>query len=657
MTTKRVLIRPTPTGYQSAVVVSADNDELTIRWDGSKEVVSYEPHAKDLVVAVGSLTHRIYSEREDLLGFFRKQPEEIFYEALAAPGPSGKTIGDLSTILAPLGLDEKTIAVAWEKSFGALAKRSDVKFSGAKNPTPGATYRLAEKEIPSAKATSASKPVRMSLPNATVGLRYVLEAIRKKQNPVAPLIEDDHNSFAEKLLSEIVGGEKKQRLAISPQEFWDLVDLAHALSAAEWKQLTSLHTSRRDQLMLATLATKPGKLAENLLKTFSWAPTKTAAHLLVQLRKDLSSRKSNEPSLGSNRTAFLEVIIYLAGHNHLAILDFQEVFRATQLIQGVKASHTQKASDLLLRYLANELVAGGPEIASQIEPKEIAAVLEHLPLVENGPRVAIMVALSKANPAELENIYWWRGWGSWSDIEMLGNPSLLDVLRSEGLTNSVRKPAVDQFLKTISTRDFLARAISGHRILAELIEPASFASVALKAAKNDPLLSGWLDAVSRKDEFESLKKTSEALNLTLATKEAELSQAKADSKTRGVAMAQLERKISAMKSESSEMLTSERRQLVIDAKRALAEVAASLEKVSLGGDNAPVLSKIRAQIARHGVSCFAENGRTVDFDPLLHNSPGGDPVSGSKVDVGRGGYKWDEENIVLVKALVSESLG
>ena len=656
MTTQRVLIRPTPTGYQSAVVVSADNGELKIRWEGSKKVVSYMPHAKDLDVAFGSLTHRLYSEQADILVLFRKKPEEIFYEALAAPGSSGKTIGDLAAILAPLGLDEKTIAVAWGKSFGALATRSDVKFSGSKNPTPGATYSLAEKRVPPAKATGASKPARLTFPNATVGLRHVLEAIRKKQTPVAPLIEDGLDSFAEKLLSEVVEGQRKQRLTISPQEFWDLVNVARALSAAEWEQLASLHTSRRDQIMLATLATKPDKLADKLAKTFSWSPTKTTAILLVQLRKDLRSRESNEPAHGRDQAAFADAVYYLAAHNHLAIFSFQEVFRSTQLIQGGKPSNAGKANDLLLRYLANELVAGGSEIALQIEPKEIAAVLEQLPLAESGLRFAVMVALSKTNPAELENEYWWLGC-SWSDIEMLGNTSLSDVLRSERLTNSVRKPAVDGFLKTISTRDFLARAISAHRILAELIEPATFAKVALGAAKNDPLLSGWLESVSRKAEFESLEKRSGALELTLATKSDELSQAKAESEAQGVAVGQLERKISAMKSESSEMLMSERRQLVIDAKRALAEVAASLEKVSLGGDNAPVLSKVRAQIARQGVSCFAENGRTVDFDPLLHHSPGGDPVSGSKVDVGRGGYKWDEENIVLVKALVSESLG
>jgi len=656
MTSQRVLIRPTPTGYQSAVVVSADNGELKIRWEGSKKVVSYMPHAKDLDVAFGSLTHRLYSEQADILVLFRKKPEEIFYEALAAPGSSGKTIGDLAAILAPLGLDEKTIAVAWGKSFGALATRSDVKFSGSKNPTPGATYSLAEKRVPPAKATGASKPARLTFPNATVGLRHVLEAIRKKQTPVAPLIEDNHNSFVEKLLSEIVGGERKPRLAISPREFWDLVDLSRDLSAAEWEQLASLHTSRRDQLMLATLATKPGKLADNLLKNLSWAPTKIAANLLVQLREDLSSRKLSESRLGGDRRAFLEMVLFWAAHNHLPILGFQEVFRATQLIQGVKASNTQKAEDLLLGYLANELAARGPELALEIEPKEIAEVLKGVPLVENGPRVAIMIALNDAIPAELENTYWWPGC-SWSDIEMLGNTKLLDVLMSEGLTNSVRKPPVDEFLKTISTRDFLARALSGQRIVAELIEPASFASAAVRAAKHDPLLSGWLDAVSRKDEFESLRKASEALEVALASKEAELFHAQADSQARGVAQAQLERKISALKNESSEMLTSERRQLVIDAKRALAEVAASLEKISLGGDNAAVVSKVRAQIARHGVSCFAETGMTVDFDSLLHHSPGGEPGFGSKVDVGRGGYKWDEENIVLVKALVSESLG
>ncbi len=122
----------------------------------------------------------------------------------------------------------------------------------------------------------------------------------------------------------------------------------------------------------------------------------------------------------------------------------------------------------------------------------------------------------------------------------------------------------------------------------------------------------------------------------------------------------LEQQAQATYAGAREARTALERQIRVEAARALAEVAAEVEELAVGGASTDVLTeRVRALVKAFDLNPIGRAGDDDLFDPGRHAPIGGHPVDGAPIMVIRPGYTWrvGDRDVLLEKAQVASVSG
>ncbi|MFJ2034090.1 hypothetical protein [Streptosporangium sp. NPDC087985] len=118
----------------------------------------------------------------------------------------------------------------------------------------------------------------------------------------------------------------------------------------------------------------------------------------------------------------------------------------------------------------------------------------------------------------------------------------------------------------------------------------------------------------------------------------------------------LERDLQSANNRAIRLRTAQERQLQIDVVRTLADLAAEIEEIVIGGTTPEIIvERVRSLVAGQALHPIGTVGEESGFDPALHEPLVGAPEPGTPVSVIRPGYRWaTSEEILLHKALVEQ---
>lgn len=298
------------------------------------------------------------------------------------------------------------------------------------------------------------------------------------------------------------------------------------------------------------------------------------------------------------------------------------------------------------------------DFLSKIDRRAFQAALAELPFSESGPRVKILVALGRSGGAILDDAGWWRGFG-WSDILANSTGSLSTILAGSETLMAMTRKIVDETARDVTTRRGLATLLGGPRFALEHVSPAQVNDIFERVAQNDDLLARWVAEISdlaARDDL--MRRASDAESEARASKNAE-SQAREDLDALSRQLAEVQSQLAALQDASAGLSTRERRQVLIDAAKVVAQVAATVEGDGRDLDHDALTRKVTTLAERFGLHAHARPGESVAFEPTRHSAPGTRPNEGEIVNVARAGYTWDdgEERVVVLPALVSRVSG
>lgn len=298
------------------------------------------------------------------------------------------------------------------------------------------------------------------------------------------------------------------------------------------------------------------------------------------------------------------------------------------------------------------------DFLSKIDLPALQAALAELPFNESGPRFKILVALGRSGGAILDDAGWWRGFG-WPDILANSTGQLSTILAGSETLMAMTRKIVDETARDVTTRRGLSTLLGGPRFALEHVSPAQMNEIFERVAQNDDLLARWVAEISDLAARDDLvRRASDAESQARASKNAE-SQAREDLDALSRQLAEVQSHLAALQDASAGLSTRERRQVLIDAAKVVAQVAATVEGDGRGLDHDALTRKVTTLAERFGLHAHARPGESVAFEPTRHSAPGTRPIEGEIVNVARAGYTWDdgEERVVVLPALVSRVSG
>lgn len=310
-----------------------------------------------------------------------------------------------------------------------------------------------------------------------------------------------------------------------------------------------------------------------------------------------------------------------------------------------------------LERLAGELTKP-TDFLSKIDRTAFQAALADLPFIEGSPRVRFLVMLGKSGGSILEDSGWWRGFG-WPDVLAISTSPLSALIdASESLMAMIRK-VVDEYARDVTTRRGLSALLGGPRFALEHIAPTQMRSIFERVEKSDEMLARWADELTARAEREDLsRRVADAEALARQARQAER-QAREDLNALAGQLADVQGQFSALQEVTAGLSTRERRQVLIDAAKVVAQVAATVEGDGRALDHEALTRKVTVLAERFGLHIDARPGDSVAFDPSRHSAPGARPDEGEIVNVARAGYTWDngEERVVVLPSLVTRVSG
>lgn len=647
MATKNRLIRKNGAETLIGDVLNGTGTNVKVQWHALGNIENLRLRKTDVIVALGSLVDRIHTDPKSVLAEFHNNPEHVFYLALGEPGDQPVKILGIKKLLTPLGIEEKELAETWESNITVLSAREDVEFFGSKRPTVGAAFaRKADDDRAARTATT-------QFADGVAAIRHYLEQQEEDRDSDPEYTDKEPSSAQLWIIGQLQSAnQRKKPKALDVTEFLDLVSTMSLIPHGLACKLIATLPRVKDILVAATVGSRTKSTWEKIDCLHTWNPGADFGAAIGALLVSDVTIVTGEGAVP--RETVLGILEFLNVFDQLDSITPAVLVTLLKSMTKKSDVRTARISEVIIRSLAATVREAPIETLKAVSAEELAGCLKNLPLTQASPRVDFLLALLDKNYEELLNSYWWTSC-TWDDLNSLGQTKLFDILKSRELTESVRQPAVRELLTSIGTRAFLGRAVSSHLLIAELITPDDLVQISRSIAKKDGVFSGWLNALGNVQELKSL----ETANRELIANASQLQQGlKAENTANRELTTRLERieaQLTEARSASAGLIASERRQLVIDAMRALGQVAATMEALNGMPEASSTLQKASSLLGRQGVECFAAPGDIVSFDPLSHNAPAGKPAVGSRVTVVRGGYKWNEENVVLIEALVSEA--
>jgi hypothetical protein len=401
----------------------------------------------------------------------------------------------------------------------------------------------------------------------------------------------------------------------------------------------------------AALATRKARPldAETLAQ---WLVTDAPAETLRRAIAEVAEVRSDRDRHAAALTQFSTLLGRLLKHAEARIpaVVLAEAFLA--LSRSTNRSERDRGSEALDRLSAN--MDKPRELFSQVSLPDMQAAVRALPLTPDGPRARFLTALAQRSSPIASEKGWWKGFG-WKDMQAVATGPLHALILSSPELQDMIRAASDEFASGVDTRRSLGELISAPRFAVEHLEPARLAEIMSLVAKNDRVFSQWHSAVAREDEFERVNERLENLQGSTelsaavdAARSTELNELREH-------LAEAQAQVDALQEHVGGLTDRERRQMLLDAAKAIAQVAATVDGDGANLEHSELVRKINLLAERHGVTIDVARGEIVPFDSTHHSAPGSRPEPGESVNVARTGYTWDDGDtaIVVLPALVT----
>ncbi len=274
-----------------------------------------------------------------------------------------------------------------------------------------------------------------------------------------------------------------------------------------------------------------------------------------------------------------------------------------------------------------------------------------LPMEPDSGRFQFLVALPAGDPPVLASD-WLDGIGA-DELVALSDADAARLTRIPSWSARIADLA-EAAVAAASTRTRLLTLLASGAI-ATSVASTTVARALQQVGSSDSTVGSWLKLLSQQERVDELIAQGELLAAdleearTLATAK---TQAAEDASRRAV---EIQNRLDAAADSHGSAHEATLRQAERDAYRLVARLLATAESEARQLDADELAARLRQVVRIQGIEPIGIRGDLLEFDPALHDAPGGRPTTGSRVRVGRPGYKWirEDDEEILVKALVA----
>lgn len=277
--------------------------------------------------------------------------------------------------------------------------------------------------------------------------------------------------------------------------------------------------------------------------------------------------------------------------------------------------------------------------------------LSRLPLKPESGRFRLLAALPTDDPATSSRD-WLGGIGA-DDLLALSDADTTRLTRVDSWRERIAEIA-EQAVAAATTRSRLLRLLSAGAVATSVTTDTAVFAIR-RVAGADASVAEWLHALGNQEQIEALAGEVTQLEDAVSSASTEL----AAQRARALEAAERAEKLQSQLDEAVQSQGAAHDAVIVqaerDAYRALARILATVGSEARRLDADQLITRLQQLVRIQGIEPIGAAGEELAFDPVLHDAPGGRPAAGTRVHVGRPGYKWirDDAEEVLVKALVA----
>lgn len=621
---------------------------VEVEWnDGTKEEVKL------------SLTYRVFRlDSLDGLMLLAKEtlPSEpgdfaqVFARALAGPSRSAMRAGEIRGAVAErTGLPRSQVETAWKRSratFEALPEVAvEPSSAGAKYRLVGALEPLAipsiSSESPSSVEAAASvEPVAPGAPTAS------------SEDAEAGATTSGETAGADSSHAHRDGLENEPELELEPE-----AKPAGPLARARRMEAAGGPTpvgdgpvGELDDVGAVLAMKKPWPIDAATLA--AWLDTEAPGETLRAAVAEVDAARSDKDRSDAALSQFSVLLGRILKHDEARLpgVALAEAFLALQ--RSSNPSERHRGVEALDRLSAG--LEKPTHLFDQLSLPSFQAAVRKLGLSAGGPRARFVEALAKRSAALASDAGWWRGF-SWKDVRAVSTGPLHSLITATPALQHMVREAVDAFADTVDTRRALGELLGAPRFAVEHLSPERLSRIMALVAENDRLFSTWHAEFTRESELQQANRRLGEIEESAGRAAASEASRAAELEDLRMHLADAQRQVDALRKHTGSLTERERRQVLLDSAKAVAQIAATVDGDGGHLEHAELARKVNLLAERHGVSIDVARGETVAFDPARHSAPGSRPEPGEPVNVARTGYTWDdgEAAIVVLPALVT----
>ncbi|MBN6052832.1 hypothetical protein JYK22_12915, partial [Nonomuraea sp. RK-328] len=614
-------------------VLSRERGVFTVRWndDGTEESLRLD--YRNLLVTEGTLRFISLMDPDQISKRFTADPLRLVLQLLSEH-PNGLKATDIKSKLVDLGLEGESVDKAWRSIQTKLAKHGDVAIKGGNKTVKTYAYRVKPSDTPPASLPDVDTPEGAQAPQGTIAP----EAAAPEPEETAAA-EEPVESFSTRLTS-LLGFKQARKIS-------EL--LAEPLR-------TGVALGRLDS---ATIERFSSRLDESDQRTFSTlllaVPKKTqAVPLPAEIQHEVLDAAIAEllkEAPAEFRVAAGWLLRRVAASSTLPA----EVAGPFAQLALFLADNPQKADLEVLDLVAHALSRAVPALGDDVlSPERLALLAQSLPFSEKGGRVPLMVAVHERSPRSLLIPRWWDGASTQALVEC-GHGRFGKIITSTEILEPIVRPLLERELTQVTTRARLGIFLSLPAELAGQLPVSAFVNAFRRVGRHDPIAAAWAEALGGAEQLaatrDELDRARQETGTAMTLKdEAELLVQELTERCN-----RLERQLQETQAGVLRRRASQDRQLQIDVMRALADLAAEVEELSVRGVSPDtMIARVHGLTATYDLRRIGLVHEKSEFDLKLHKAIAGDPEPGDEVIIRRPGYIWSSsaEEVMLHKALV-----
>lgn len=646
---------------------------MRVRWDDDATEEDVTITWTTTFMPRGSVRHQALVDPDALIGRLNDDPTSVFVQLLREYG-TAMTAATIKEKFSSLGLDMEIVDRAWKRVQGKLRTHESVGGSGLRYKWKGDKGKATTGESTASPESVAefdeeSEPHEPLPEVSSEGPGEQADAsVQPKPKQSSDAVEVAAEDFPQEVAEEKTNVEPAEAsvplaeaiaIALGDKPAPDLLSYA-AKPLTTGYRLGELEDAQIDRLLVSVLDNeRPHAVAllaalpriTKVIDASAWAevPTEAMQTVLVASTAELRER-SGGPRATTAAGRLLERVGNLPTTPAL-LLAFIGLTAAVAADPGKEElAVLERAAHVLHGWLTRM----GRERCEEVAPETLARIAVELPLTAQGGRAALLVAVDRLWPERATDEIWWRD----VTLTALANSAtgiLGRVTARADIAEHVIAPLMARELAKVAGRARLTSLLALPHEFVAYLPPEGVANAFRRVAVDDPIVDSWVGALTRTSEVAQLKNEAERARSELQRAHGRVEQAEKDARELTARCERLEKLLRQQHERSVDMRAAQERQLQIDAVRALADLAADVEELSVSGATPEILvERVRALVSDQDLYAIGQAGAESSFDPEAHEPLVGAPQAGESVTVLRPGYRWrSKEDTLLTRALVS----